>query len=74
MNETKTMGLRLPVQVAVDRTTAYGTLADGTGVDASQDLVGAPVPVSADTLPPLPPPIMQIDQGPCVRSFGKWLC
>ena len=31
MNEMKTMGLRLPVQVAVDRTTAYGTLADGHG-------------------------------------------
>jgi len=36
MNDTKTMGLRLPVQAAVDRTAAYGTLADGTGVDASQ--------------------------------------
>jgi hypothetical protein len=74
MNEKKTMRLRLPVQVAVDRTTAYGTLADGTGVDVSQDLVGAPVRVSADTLPPLSPTIMQIDQGPCIRSFGRWLC
>ena len=38
MNEKKTMGLRLPVQAAVDRTEAYGTLADGTGVEASQNL------------------------------------
>jgi hypothetical protein len=37
MNDTKTMGLRLPVQAAVDRTAAYGTLADGQGMDASQD-------------------------------------
>ena len=36
MNDTKTMGLRLPVQAAVDRTTTYATLADGAGVDASQ--------------------------------------
>jgi hypothetical protein len=37
MNDTKTMGLRLPVQAAVDRTAACGTLADGQGVDASQN-------------------------------------
>jgi len=36
MNDTKTMGLRLPVQAAVDRTATGGTLADGTGVEASQ--------------------------------------
>ena len=34
MNDTKTMGLRLPVQAAVDRTATGGTLADGTGVEA----------------------------------------
>jgi hypothetical protein len=37
MNDTKTMGLRLPVQAAVDRTAAYGTLAEGQGVEASQN-------------------------------------
>ena len=36
MNETKTAGLRLPVQAAVDRTATYATLADG-GVEASQN-------------------------------------
>jgi hypothetical protein len=34
-NETKTMGLRLPVQAAVDRTAMGATLADGVGVEAS---------------------------------------
>jgi hypothetical protein len=34
MNDTKSMGLRLPVQGAVDRTPAYGALGDGTGVEA----------------------------------------
>ena len=29
MNETKTMGLRLPVQAAVNRTAMGATLADG---------------------------------------------
>ena len=28
MNETKTMGLRLPVQAAVDRSATYATLAE----------------------------------------------
>ena len=36
MNDTKTMGLRLPVQAAVDRTATYASLAQGTGVEASQ--------------------------------------
>ena len=31
MSETKTMGLRLPVQAAVDRTATGATLADGAG-------------------------------------------
>jgi hypothetical protein len=66
MNETTTMGLRLPVQAAVDRTTTDVTLVEGIGVDASQNPAG--------TLPPLPPPIMQSINGPCVRSFGRWLC
>ena len=35
MNETKTMGLRLPVQAAVDRTAMGTTLAAGAGVEAS---------------------------------------
>jgi hypothetical protein len=35
MNETKTMGLRLPVQAAVDRTAMGATLTDGAGVEAS---------------------------------------
>jgi hypothetical protein len=40
MDATRSMGLRLPVQGAVDRTTlqaaAAGGTAGGTGVDASQ--------------------------------------
>jgi len=35
MNNTKTMGLRLPVQAAVDRTATGGALAGGTGVEAA---------------------------------------
>jgi hypothetical protein len=35
MNDTKSMGLRLPVQAAVDRTATHATLADGTGMEAS---------------------------------------
>jgi len=35
MNETTSAGLRLPVQAAVDRTATGATLADGTGVEAS---------------------------------------
>jgi hypothetical protein len=35
MNDTKTMGLRLPVQAAVERSATGATLADGTGVEAS---------------------------------------
>jgi hypothetical protein len=35
MNEMKSVGLRLPVQAVVDRTTADTTLADGAGVEAS---------------------------------------
>jgi len=39
MNETKKMGLRLPVQAApVDRTAMGATLADGAGVEASSVL------------------------------------
>jgi hypothetical protein len=37
MDATRSVGLRLPVQAAVHRTPSYGALADGTGVDASQD-------------------------------------
>jgi hypothetical protein len=36
MDATQSMGLRLPVQGAVDRTAPYGALAGGTGVEASQ--------------------------------------
>jgi hypothetical protein len=36
MNETKTIGLRLPVQAAVDRTATFAALADGSGLEASQ--------------------------------------
>ena len=35
MNQTKTVGLRLPVQAAVDRTAMGATLADCAGVEAS---------------------------------------
>jgi hypothetical protein len=35
MNDPKSMGLRLPVQAAVDRTATHATLADGTGMEAS---------------------------------------
>lgn len=34
MNDTKSAGLRLPVQAAVDRTATGSALADGTGVEA----------------------------------------
>jgi hypothetical protein len=37
MNETKSAGLRLPVQAAVDRTATYSALAGTPGVDASID-------------------------------------
>jgi hypothetical protein len=36
MNDTKPMGLRLPVQAAVERSATYATVADGVGVEASQ--------------------------------------
>jgi hypothetical protein len=36
MNDTRSAGLRLPVQAAVDRTTTNATLADGASVEASQ--------------------------------------
>jgi len=39
MNETRTMGLRLPVQGAVDRTAMSATLADGAGVEASSRIM-----------------------------------
>ena len=71
MNDTKTMGLRLPVQAAVDRTATGATLADGAGVEASQSLVGAPVPVGAfgGTRPP------GVIQGPCHPTLGgRWIC
>ena len=35
MDDTRSVGLRLPVQAAVNRTPSYGALADGTGVGAS---------------------------------------
>jgi hypothetical protein len=35
MDDTKSMGLRLPMQAAVDRTATHATLADGTGMEAS---------------------------------------
>lgn len=38
MNDTKSAGLRLPVQAAVDRTAPGAALADGTGVEASQSV------------------------------------
>jgi hypothetical protein len=38
MNGTKSAGLRLPVQAAVDRTAPGATLTDGTGVEASQSV------------------------------------
>jgi hypothetical protein len=72
MNGTTSAGLRLPVQAAVDRTATSATLADGAGVEASQNLVGRSVPVRAPvgTLSPLPPVI----HGPCIQSDGGWLC
>jgi len=42
MNDTKSMGLRLPVQAAVDRTAAHATLGDSTGVEASASLSQPP--------------------------------
>jgi hypothetical protein len=40
MNETKTMGLRLPVQAAVNRTATGAALTGGTGIEASQVELG----------------------------------
>ncbi len=37
MDATTSAGLRLPVQAAVDRTATYATLAEGDGVEASQN-------------------------------------
>jgi hypothetical protein len=71
MNGTKTMGLRLPVQAVVDRTTTGVTLADGVGVEASQNLVIGPVPIGAfgGTRPP------GVIQGPCFPTLGgRWIC
>jgi hypothetical protein len=51
MNDTKTMGLRLPVQAAVDRTAAYGTLADGQGLDASQNAGQIAGQIASQVLP-----------------------
>jgi hypothetical protein len=39
------------VQAAVDRTAAYGTLADGQGVDASNNTAGQIANAVAQTLP-----------------------
>jgi hypothetical protein len=36
MNETKSAGLRLPVQAAVNRTADYNALTETQGVDAAQ--------------------------------------
>lgn len=37
MNETKSVGLRLPVQASVDRPVTGAALAEDTGVEASQN-------------------------------------
>jgi hypothetical protein len=49
MNDTKSMGLRLPVQAAVDRTPAYGALGEGTGVQAQFDLTSL-IPIATTLL------------------------
>lgn len=36
MDATRSTGLRLPVQGAIDRTAPYGAVAGGAGVEASQ--------------------------------------
>ena len=38
MDTTKTMGLRLPVQTAVNRTATGAALTEGAGVEASQNI------------------------------------
>lgn len=38
MDTTKTMGLRLPVQAAVNRTATGAALTEGAGVEAAFDL------------------------------------
>lgn len=38
MDTTKTMGLRLPVQAAVNRTATGAALTEGAGVEASQNI------------------------------------
>jgi hypothetical protein len=73
MSEMKTMGLQLPVQAVVDRTATGGTLNEGVGVDASQNFAGAPMPGRAP-VGTLPPSVLHVTQGPCIRSFGRWLC
>jgi hypothetical protein len=72
MNGSTSAGLRLPVQAAVDRTATGGALAEGAGMEASQNFVGRSIPVRAPvgTLSPLPP----VMHGPCIRSAGGWLC
>ncbi len=39
MDTTKTTGLRLPVQAAVNRTATGATLTEGAGVEASQNVI-----------------------------------
>jgi hypothetical protein len=67
MNETNSAAMRLPVQGVVDRTQAHGTLADGSGVQASWNFAdlfkGATdflPPVVTDFAPPLTSVLSQI--------------
>jgi hypothetical protein len=52
MKETSSTGMRLPVQAAIDRTRTYGTLADGSGVEASIDFGKLLGPYIYDWTPP----------------------
>ena len=64
MNQTKMMGLRLPVQAAVNRTATGATLADSVGVEALQVVHDHRHPPVPPGMPPGMPPEM-LD---CMRS------
>jgi hypothetical protein len=67
MNDTKSMGLRLPVQAAVDRTAAHAALTEGAGVEASQ--VQNPNLWWLDDFPhPVDPPMFPLLQWANFRS------
>jgi hypothetical protein len=65
MDATTSVGLRLPVQAAVNRTASYGALADGTGVDASLNL--------GDIFKTLGPIVSNLPWGDIASTVGGFL-